>query len=398
MEGNYRALLARGRSRQLMAALGAAWLSFGMVGLAIFLTAHRTSGSYGFAGVAVAAFAVGSGLLAPLRGRLLDRSGARPWLPAFAGGYAIALLAFAGLARAGASSWALSLCAAAAGASAPPLVASLRALWPRVVEQAQVRRAYALTSVIGDIGLVVAPALGGLLFVVAPWLPLAVCAISAIAAALVVARVSAAAVRREAKAKVAAPLLTRGLKVLLAVEMAPWNCAGLGRRGHPRCCDSMGRDELFRLPAWRIRTRQRRRRHLVRAARLEVVATAALPCGHLVPRARAGPTDRGNGRSNARTAADHLRTCLRASDDLTLRSSRHPRPFSCNRSSHLGYNRRRYWHSRRKCRVRLGHWALRTVGAVRSRLTHSGRCRHARTREQPTGSASRPVMTAGSPT
>lgn len=167
-----------------------------------------------------------------------------------------------------------------------------------------------------------------------------------------------------------------------------WNCAGLGRRGHSRCCDSMGRDELLRLSAWRIRTRQRRRRHLVRAARLEVVATAALPCGHLVPRAGAGPADRGNGRSNARTAADHLRTCLRASDDLTLRSSRHPRPVSCNRSSHLGYNRRRYWRSRRKCRVRLGHWALRTVGAVRSRLTHSGRCRRARIMEQPTGSAS----------
>lgn len=239
MEGTYRALLARGRSRQLMAALGAAWLSFGMVGLAIFLTAHRTSGSFGLAGVAVAAFAVGSGLLAPLRGRLLDRSGARPWLPAFAGSYAIALLAFAGLARAGASSWALSLCAAA-GASAPPLVASLRALWPRVVEQAQVRRAYALTSVIGDIGLVVAPALGGLLFVVAPWLPLAVCAISAIAAALVVARVSATAVRREAKAKVAAPLLTRGLKVLLAVEMALGIALGLADVAIPAAATRWG--------------------------------------------------------------------------------------------------------------------------------------------------------------
>ncbi len=241
MDGTYRALLARGRSRQLIAALGAAWLSFGMVGLAIFLTAHRATGSYGLAGVAVAAFAVGSGLLAPLRGRLLDRSGARPWLPAFAGGYAIALLAFAGLARAGASSWALSLCAAAAaGASAPPLVASLRALWPRVVEQAQVRRAYALTSVIGDIGLVAAPALGGLLFVVAPWLPLAVCAISAIAAALVVARVSAAAVRREAKAKVAAPLLTRGLKVLLGVEIALGIALGLADVAIPAAATRWG--------------------------------------------------------------------------------------------------------------------------------------------------------------
>jgi MFS family permease len=240
MDGAYRALLARGRSRQLIAALGAAWLSFGMVGLAIFLTAHRASRSYGLAGVAVAAFAVGSGMLAPLRGRILDRNGTRPWLPAFAGGYAIALLAFAGLARAGAGSWALSLCAAAAGASAPPLVASLRALWPRVVEQAQVRRAYALTSVTGDIGLVAAPALGGLLFVVASWLPLAVCAISAIAAALVIARVSAAAVRRGPTAMVAAPLLTRGLKVLLAVETALGIALGLADVAIPAAATRWG--------------------------------------------------------------------------------------------------------------------------------------------------------------
>jgi MFS family permease len=227
MDDSYRALLARGSSQQLIAALGLAWLSFGMVSLAIFLTAHRASGSYGLAGVTVAAFAVGSGLLAPVRGRLLDRRDARPWLPAFAGGYAIALLAFVGLVRAGAGSWALSLCAAVAGASAPPLVASIRSLWPRLVEQALVRRAYTLTSVVGDVGLAAAPALGGLLFVVVSWLPLAVCAISAVAAALVVSRVSAPAVRREARAKISSPLLTGVLRVLLAVEVALGIALGL---------------------------------------------------------------------------------------------------------------------------------------------------------------------------
>jgi predicted MFS family arabinose efflux permease len=108
------------------------------------------------------------------------------------------------------------------------------------VEQAQVRRAYALTSVTGDIGLVAAPALGGLLFVVVPWLPLAVCAISAIAAALVIARVSAAEVRREAKAKVAAPLLTSGLKVLLAVEIALGIALGLADVAIPAAATRWG--------------------------------------------------------------------------------------------------------------------------------------------------------------
>jgi MFS family permease len=220
MDGSYRVLLARGASQQLIVALSLAWLSFGMVSLAILLTAHRASGSYGIAGVTVAAFAVGSGVLAPLRGRLLDRRGARPWLPAFASGYAIALLAFAGLARAGAGSWALSLCAAVAGASVPPLVASIRPLWPRLVEQALVRRAYTLTSVVGDVGVAAAPALGGLLFVIVSWLPLVICAISAVAAALIVARVSAPAVAPEATAEMTAPLLTGPLRILLAVEVA----------------------------------------------------------------------------------------------------------------------------------------------------------------------------------
>src|SRR3954447_13982489 len=88
METSYRALLARGTARRLIAALGAAWLSFGMVSLALFLTAQHGSGSSALGGVAVAAFAVGAGTLAPVRGRLLDRHGARRWLPAFAGGYA----------------------------------------------------------------------------------------------------------------------------------------------------------------------------------------------------------------------------------------------------------------------------------------------------------------------
>lgn len=226
MEQSYRVLLARGRTRRLVAALSAAWLSFGMVGLAIFLAAHRESGSYEIAGVSVAAFSVGSGVLAPLRGRVLDRHGARRWLPSFAVGYAAGLLAFAGFVAAGSRSWVLPACAAVAGAMAPPLIASLRALWPRVVEQTLLRRAYALTSVVGDIGLVVAPALGGLLFVVAPWLPLVLCAASAIAAAVVVARASDHLARSEPRTASGSFSMSR-LRLLLVVEVALGGALGL---------------------------------------------------------------------------------------------------------------------------------------------------------------------------
>jgi MFS family permease len=94
MEDNYRALLVHGQSWRLIAGLALAWLSLsGWVGLAIFLTIRRATNSYGFAGIVVASFSVGSGALALFRGRLLDRRGARPWLIVLAVGHAIALLA-----------------------------------------------------------------------------------------------------------------------------------------------------------------------------------------------------------------------------------------------------------------------------------------------------------------
>ena len=68
----------------------------------------------------------------------------------------------------------------------------------------------------------------------------AVCAISAIAAALVIARVSAAAVRRGPKATAAASLLTSGLKVLLAVEIALGIALGLADVAIPAAATRWG--------------------------------------------------------------------------------------------------------------------------------------------------------------
>ncbi len=184
---SYRALLGHGHTGRLLAGLSAAWLSYGMVGLALFLTVHRATGSYGLAGVAVAAFSAGSGALAPARGRLVDRRGPRRWLPAFAVCYGSALVLLAALARGGSPGWPLVACAAVAGATAPPLVATIRGLWSGLVEPPLLRRAYALTSLVGDVGAVGAPALGGVLFVAAPWAPLVVCALGACAAAAAVA-------------------------------------------------------------------------------------------------------------------------------------------------------------------------------------------------------------------
>jgi MFS family permease len=221
MNESYRALLGRPYARPLIAALSAAWLSFGMVGLALFLTGYRATGSYGLAGVVVAAFSVGSGALAPFRGRLVDRRGVSPWLPLLASGYGASLVLFAALASVEPNAWLLGLCAAAAGASAPPLVATLRGLWSSVLEQSLLRRAYALTSLIGDVGLVAAPALGGLLFVVSPWSPLIVCAVGALVAAAIVTRAASAPTHSpEQIAARTSPLGSSAMRALLVVSIA----------------------------------------------------------------------------------------------------------------------------------------------------------------------------------
>lgn len=227
MSESYRALLGRPNARRLIAALAAAWLSFGMVGLALFLTANRATGSYGVAGVVVAAFSVGSGALAPFRGRLIDRRGAWPWLPLLASGYGTSLVLLAALARTAPNAWLLALCAAAAGASAPPLVATLRDLWSSAVEPSLLRRAYALTSLVGDAGLVIAPAFGGLLFVVAPWSPLIVCAAAAVLGAAIVVRKSSAPAKPTSDGSTTSPVKSNAMRALLLVSVALGIALGL---------------------------------------------------------------------------------------------------------------------------------------------------------------------------
>ena len=228
MSESYRALLGRPAVLPLLGALSAAWLSFGMVGLAVILTAHGATGSYSSAGAVMAAFAFGASMLAPVRGRIIDRHGARPWLVLFAAGFGGSLLLLAGLASSGTGTWPLIACAGAAGISAPPLVATLRGLWSQVVEEAALRRAYTLTALIGDVGMVAAPALCGLLFVLAPWSPLVVCALSPMLGAVIVARRAPSASSRGSSRGSEPPLLGSGrMRRLLVVSVALGAALGL---------------------------------------------------------------------------------------------------------------------------------------------------------------------------
>lgn len=219
----YGALLARPGARALACACALGWLSFGGLMLGIVLAAERASGSFATAGAAAGAFAAASALLAPLRGRLVDRRGptvllacalvhaaalgAFAWVVAVAAagsaaaaggaaaggaGAAAAAPAGAGAAAGGAGATVLLIaCAAAAGASAPPLIAMARALWPRVAGPQLTRAGHALNALLGDVGGVAGPALAALLVTVAtPAAAPAALALGPLAGALLLARVA----------------------------------------------------------------------------------------------------------------------------------------------------------------------------------------------------------------
>jgi len=184
MDASYAALVGHAPARRLLYALATTTLSYGMLTLTVLLTVEHSTGSYRTAGFAVAAFALFAGISAPVRGRLIDRGGARVWLPGLACGYAIFLAALDVAAHGGAPPWTLVALAGATGLSAPPIFASARALWAHVVDPALVRRGYAMTSLLYDAGQIVGPVVASVTFLVTTWVGAFVCGAFAVTGAL----------------------------------------------------------------------------------------------------------------------------------------------------------------------------------------------------------------------
>ncbi len=155
-------------------------LPIGMVPLALLLLVRESGGSYAAAGGVSGAYFVATGIGAPIAGRLVDRRGQTRILlpravlfPALLGGVCVLALLDAPLAL-------VAVCAAAAGGLLPPVGSSLRALWPRLFQGAELRAAaYALEASLQEIFFVVGPLLVALLTLAAsPILALAVAAVA----------------------------------------------------------------------------------------------------------------------------------------------------------------------------------------------------------------------------
>jgi MFS family permease len=167
---SYLAVLRVRHARPLVVAALVGRLSFAMGTVALVLFVRHATGSFATAGVVSAAAFLANGLLAPVRGRLVDRYGLRRTLPPLAVGYAAALAGLVVLVSAApANTLAAAGLAAAAGAAAPPLAASMRALWTTLVGQGPaLQTAYALDTVLEEALFTLGPLLAGLVAAVNP--------------------------------------------------------------------------------------------------------------------------------------------------------------------------------------------------------------------------------------
>lgn len=163
----YVSLLRVERIGPLLAAMAVARLTIGINGLAVVLFLREERGSFAVAGLVAGAMALGTGLGAPLQGRLVDRIGRRVLLPV-AAGHASWLVALVVLGHTAVPAVVLAACALAAGASMPPVSSVLRSLYPTLLtgRPELVRAAFALDSVVTELLFVAGPLLVAVLVVV----------------------------------------------------------------------------------------------------------------------------------------------------------------------------------------------------------------------------------------
>jgi MFS family permease len=163
VQPSYVAILRTPHARPLVLASLIGRLSSGAGPLALVLFVQDATGSFAAAGAASAATALANGLFAPVRGRLVDRYGQRRCLPPLALGFAAALAGVVAVARPGPAGVAATVAlAAAAGATVPPLSASMRVLWMSLVGRGpELQTAYALDAVLEEVLYVVGPLLAG---------------------------------------------------------------------------------------------------------------------------------------------------------------------------------------------------------------------------------------------
>jgi predicted MFS family arabinose efflux permease len=137
-------------------------LPLGMLPLGTVLLVRAAGDSYAIVGVVVAALSIASAVSSPVVGRLIDRAGLTRVLLPLAVLFPLSVGALVLLAHRHAAPVVLAACAAAAGATVPPIGASIRMLWPSMLPHQDLRdTAFALEAWLQELSFVFGPVLVG---------------------------------------------------------------------------------------------------------------------------------------------------------------------------------------------------------------------------------------------
>lgn len=156
----YAALLERPELRRTIVASIIGRLPIGILGLAILLATQTSSGSFGLAGAVAACYLAGLATMAPVLGRIIDRTGPARVLRICVLAFPTTLVTLVAALRLEAPLWTAFALAALAGASFPPITVTLRTfLRQRLLEESQLATAYSLESVLIEIIFIIGPML-----------------------------------------------------------------------------------------------------------------------------------------------------------------------------------------------------------------------------------------------
>lgn len=204
-----------------IAAIGmASKLAPSMVGLSLLLLVSQEGYSYATAGLAVSVLAIGQGVTAPLRGRLIDRHAPRPVLLGCFAAYLTATLVLVLVVRGGGSVAAVLALSASMGAGAPPVAVMMRSLWHRSAGTGSLATAMALDSSMMGAALITGPVLASWLSLsLSPVVPFAVVALLTAVAVGLLANSPGPPSRSGRSGHWLGPLSSARLRSLLAADV-----------------------------------------------------------------------------------------------------------------------------------------------------------------------------------
>lgn len=228
----YSTLLERPELRKTIVASVIGRMPIGILGLAILLATQASSGSFGIAGAVAACYLAGLAVMAPVLGRVIDRSGPATVLLFCACAFPAALAALVVALRLDAPQWTAFLFAALAGACFPPITVCLRTFMrQRLADEAQLATAYSLESVLIETIFIVGPVLVALfvayLSADAAVLFAAVCGLAGTLMFLRSPVLAQWRIEKRMAASLVGPLSVRGFVPLLAVILAYSGSFGL---------------------------------------------------------------------------------------------------------------------------------------------------------------------------